>query len=401
MTRALYHELPTRLTFTATVTDVQGERVALDATAFYPEGGGQNADVGLLRWVGKEARVADTRKDKASGVIWHTLEGGVPAVGREVTGEVDPGTRWRNSARHSGEHLLAQAFYRINPAFRVVAVSMRHAESTIDLEGNPGEADVRAAETLLRETLGRTDLTLETPTVPEEDLHRYPLRRDAKVGGQVRLVIFREADGTPFDVSACGGTHMPHASRAAPVVVVRTERIRSGLTRVVFVAGEEASGFLGGVYRDARTLAQGFSTSVGALPGRVETLVQERNTLKEEVTALRAGLARLQVAASPVEDVVGVSLRCVTLDDAALLSGTLENVPVGEVRAVLVPGGRCGVASGHPEVPAGALLSASLKATGGKGGGRPELAQGTTGQPQAFLAAVRGALEALRQGQVS
>ena len=84
--------------------------------------------------------------------------------------------------------------------------------------------------------------------VPEAELPQYPLRREPQVRGQVRLVIFRDGAGVPFDVSACGGTHVPHAAMAAPVVVLRTERVRGGLTRVVFMAGEEASAYLGGVY---------------------------------------------------------------------------------------------------------------------------------------------------------
>lgn len=394
MTLALYHPSPTLLTFTATVVDVRDGAVALDATAFYPEGGGQNGDAGVLRWPGGEARVLDTRKDKPSGVVWHEVEGTPPPVGAEVTGEVDSARRWRHMARHSAEHLLAQAFFRVNPAFRVAAVSMRNAESTLDLEGDPTEADVEAAEALLRETLAREDLTLETPTVPEADLGRYPLRRDTKVRGDVRLVIFRDANGVPFDVSACGGTHVPRAGMVAPVVVVRTERIRSGLTRVVFMAGEEASAFLTGVYRDARALAQRFSVPVPALPERVAALGTERDALKAEAAALRERLAVALAEAAPLEEVAGVPLRWVTLDDAALLPAALAATPAGEVRAVLAPDGRCGIGSGRADVSAGDLLGAALKVTGGKGGGRPALAQGTTGNPGEFRQAVRRVLAA-------
>lgn len=394
MTLALYHQSPTLplLTFTATVVDAREGAVALDATAFYPEGGGQNGDAGALRWPGGEARVLDTRRDKPSGVVWHEVEGTLPPVGAEVTGEVDAARRWRHMARHSAEHLLAQAFLRVNPAFRVAAVSMRNAESTLDLEGDPAEADVEAAEALLRETLARSDLTLETPTVPEADLGHYPLRRETRVRGDVRLVIFRDADGTPFDVSACGGTHVPRAGMVAPVVVVRTERIRSGLTRVVFMAGEEASAFLTGVYRDARVLAQRFSVPVPALPERVAALGTERDALKAEAATLRERLAVALAETAPLEEVAGVPLRWLTLNDAALLPAALAATPAGEVRAALAPGGRCGVGSGRADVSAGELLGAALKVTGGKGGGRPALAQGTTGSPGEFRQAVRRVL---------
>ncbi|MEW6421523.1 MAG: alanine--tRNA ligase-related protein [Deinococcota bacterium] len=392
MTRPLYHELPTRLTFMATVTHRRDRTVTLDASAFYPEGGGQNGDVGMLRWPGGEARVTDTRKDKLSGVIWHEVEGGLPPVGASVSGEVDAARRWRNMARHSAEHLLAQAFSRVNPAFEVAAVSMRNAESTVDLTGDPGEADVRAAERLLRETLARTELTLETPTVSETELHRYPLRRAAKVRGDVRLVIFRDSEGVPFDVSACGGTHVPRASMVAPVVVLRTERIRGGLTRVFFMAGEEAGEYLAGVYRDARALAQDFSVPVPALLERVTALVAERDTLKTEAAALRERLAVALADAAPLEEIGGVPLRWLTLDDAALLPAVLAATSAGEVRAALAPGGRCGIGSGRADILAGDLLGAALKVTGGKGGGRPALAQGITGTPEEFRRAVCGVL---------
>ncbi|MDL2343212.1 alanine--tRNA ligase-related protein [Deinococcus sp. MIMF12] len=389
MTHPLYHGDPARLNFAATVTAVQEKRVALDATAFYPGGGGQNADAGLLRWDGGEARVTDTQKDRASGLIWHTLEGALPPVGTSVTGEVDAPRRWRQMARHSGEHLLAQAFFRLDPAFRVAAVGMRGPDCTLDLEGFPTGADAQAAEELLRDMLARHDLTLETRVVPEAEVPRYPLRRPPQVRGQVRLVMFRDEAGVPFDVSACGGVHVPHAGMAAPVVVLRTERIRSGLTRVVFRAGEEAAGFLTGTYRDARALAQGFSVGVPDLPARVAALTAERDALKVEAAALRIRLAAALVAATPAGEVAGIPLRTLTLDDPALLQGVLAATPPGEVGAAVTPDGRCGIGSGRSELPAGSLLAGVLKVTGGQGGGRPDLAQGTTANPAAFLDAVR------------
>lgn len=394
MTRPLYYDDPTQLSFAATVTAVEEGRVALDATAFYPEGGGQNADAGMLRWEGGEARVTDTQKDKVSGLIWHTLEGDPPPVGMPVVGELDVARRWRQMARHSGEHLLAQAFFRVNPAFRVAAVGMRGPDCTLDLEGFPTEADARAAERLLRETLARHDLTLETRVVPEAELPNYPLRRPPQVRGQVRLVIFRDETGVPFDVSACGGVHVPRAGMTAPVVVLRTERIRSGLTRVVFRAGEEAAEFLAATYHEARALAQGFSVGVPDLPARVAALGHERDALKAEAAALRTRLAAALVAAAPVGEVAGVPLRALTLDDPALLPDVLAATPPGEVCAAVTPSGRCGIGSGQGEVPAGALLTEVLKVTGGRGGGRPDLAQGQTADPSAFLKAVQKHLQA-------
>ncbi|MFC4425698.1 alanyl-tRNA editing protein [Deinococcus navajonensis] len=398
-TRALYHEDSPSLTFSSVVMAVQGHEVALDATAFYPEGGGQSSDVGQLGWSGTAAEVTAVRKEKASGVIWHALSADPPAPGSRVEGVVDADVRWRHMQRHSGEHLLAQAFARVSPTFEVAAVSMRGPECTLDLRGEPAESHVRAAEALLRRTLGRTDLRLHTPIVPESDLGRYPLRRETKVRGQVRLVVFQGEGGEPFDVSACGGTHVPRASMAAPVVILRTEKQKAGLTRVVFMAGEEASAFLAGVYRDARSLAQGFSVPVTELPGRVAALQAERDVLRTEADDLRGNLAAALLAAQPPQTVQGLLLRDLTVGDAALLLPLLSRVPEGSVLTVSTPAGRCGVASAHAGVDAGQVLRLALARTGGKGGGRPELAQGQTADPEAFGAAVQAVLAGEKPGQ--
>lgn len=403
MTHALYHDDALLLDFPATVAQVRGHDVALDATAFYPEGGGQNGDQGRWRWTGPQghpaqARVVATRKDKATGTVWHTLDGEVPDVGQAVSGEVDRAPRWHNMQRHSAEHLLAQAFVRVGPAFQVVSVSMAGPECHLDLRGEPGPEQVQAAETLLRETLGRDELTLETPVVPETDLGLYPLRRETKVKDRVRLVMFRQAGGEWFDVSACGGTHVPRAAMCAPVVVLRTERIKGGLTRVTFMAGEEAGAYLSGVYQEARRLSQRLSVPVERVAERVQAVLTEQDTVKAELEHLHAELARQAVAAQPPEPVGAVMLRVVPLSDAAQLMPALTGLPVGEVRAVVCPQGRCGVASGVTAVSAQAVLRAALTETGGKGGGKPELAQGQTTQPEAFAGAVRAALAAQQTG---
>lgn len=384
---------PLRHTFTAQVLAVQGQEVTLDASAFYPQSGGQNADTGLLRWTGGEARVTDVRVVKGEGVVWHTLdtEGALPTPGTPVHGEIDAGRRWRHMQRHTAEHLLAQAFRRVNPAFEVAAVSMGSAECHLDLKGDPADTHVQAAEALLRETLGRTELTLETPVVPDHELHRYPLRREAKVSGQVRLVIFRDASGEPFDVSACGGTHVPRAAQCGPVVVLRTERQKAGLTRVVFMAGEEAAAHLSGLHRRMRALAQDFSVPVEGLPERVQATVVDLSAAQAEAERLRTRLAAALVQA---QNMAGPCLT-LTLDpeDASLLTPALRQVPAGRVLIACTPDGGCGVASAHPAVPAGEVLREVLALTGGRGGGKPDLAQGRTEQPGLFA---RAAVEAVQ-----
>lgn len=390
-TRRLDHAAPLDLHFRAQVVAAAKGEVALDASAFYPQGGGQNGDCGWLRAGEQSWKVTGTRLDKASGAVWHAVEGELPPVGTQLDGEVDAYSRLRQMARHTGEHLLAQAFARVNPAFEVAAVGMRGPDCTLDLRGDPSEADAQAAEALLREVMVAGPLRLDTQLVPHTELHAYPLRRATSLTGDVRLVMFRDAAGDLFDVSACAGTHLPLGNLAAPVTVLGLERIKAGLTRVTFRAGPEAAEYLGGVYRDTRALAQSFSTGPAGLAERVEALRSERDRLAAEAQALRTALAGALVDAAPAEAAGSVTLRLLSLPEEGLLAPVLGSVPAGEVRAA-VAGERCGVGSGVPELDAGAVLRAALAVTGGRGGGRAALAQGQTAAPQGFLAEVRRAV---------
>lgn len=381
-TERLYWAQPEARSFTAQVTAVRGQEVALDRTLFYPEGGGQPCDAGTLAWEGGEAGVTDVQKEGST--VWHRLEGAAPAPGTEVTGTLDWTRRYRHSQRHTAEHLLAQAFWRVNPAFGVRAVSMRGPECTLDLAGQPGDSHVQAAQTLLMETL-RGGMNLETRMVEGPALGDYPLRRPPQVSGLVRVVLFRDAQGEIWEASACGGTHLPQGVQAAPVVVLKTERIKNDLTRVTFMAGEEATERLSGVYAQAQALARGFSVGVDRLPERVADLQAELKVAQELTRTLQQALAAQLLDRADWRPLGDGRATLIDTEDEELLPALLEAAVrrPDSLTVVLGAKGRCGVASSLPQHPAQTRLRDWLTAAGGRGGGRPELAQGqTTGRAE-------------------
>ena len=399
-----YWSQPQARTFAATVMATRGQHVALDRTLFYPEGGGQSCDAGTLSWEGGDAQVKDVQK--TGDTIWHTLEGQLPTVGSGVTGTLDWERRYRHSQRHTAEHLLAQAFWRVNSAFGVRSVGMRGPECTLDLAGQPGESHVLAAQALLVGAL-REGLSLETVMVDVENLGDYPLRRPPQVGGQVRVVLFREPGGAIWEASACGGTHLPIGVQAAPVVVLKTERIKNDLTRVTFMAGEEATERFSGVYAQAQALARGFSLGIERLPERVAQLQTELNNMEHRLTTTHRELASQALKQAIWHRIPGGEAALVqpgdTLPDLPELEQS-ELVPhVLELAArnlacvvvVLAPDGGCGVASSLPQYSAQTLLNSWLAQSGGRGGGRPELARGQTERPGDFKLAVKNWLDAL------
>jgi alanyl-tRNA synthetase len=389
----LYWSRPQDRQFTATVTGVNGQTVALDQSLFYPEGGGQASDAGMLHWDGSEAIISDVQKE--AEIIWHTLEGQVPDVGTVVTGALDWQRRSRHSQRHTAEHLLAQAFWRVNRAFGVKSVSMRGPECTLDLSGQPGESHVHSAQQLLQETL-REGLTLETLMVPADELQRFPLRRPPQVSGPVRVVLFRLAGGEIWEASACGGTHLPLGVQAAPVVILRTERVKGDLTRITFMAGEEAQERLSRVYGQAQMLARSFSVGIDRLPERVSDLQADLVSVEARLATVQGELAAQLLDQATWLDLPGGQMALVqpseqvkTLplpEQADLLPALLEGATRHPDRVVIVltTGGSCGVSSTLPQYPAGALLRSWLQEAGGRGGGRPELARGQTDSPEAF-----------------
>lgn len=404
-TQLLYYDDPTQLSFTAVITQLSGDQVTLSATAFYPEGGGQNADTGKLTWNGGAAEVINTQKDKASQQIWHTLSGDLPSVGTLISGQVDAQRRWRTMQRHTAEHLLAQTFFRLNPKFAVVAVGMRNAECTIDLRGQPNEQQVRAAEALLQETLARRTLKLRNIEVPEAELGRYPMRRTTKISGSVRLVIFEDpasesAAEQYFDVSACGGVHLPWVAMALPVVILRTERIKGDLTRIIFMAGEEAAELLSRNYQATKALAATFSTGPDDLTARVEALRHTLQDQESQLAAAQTALIGFQVAAAPTEiletSAGQLRLRVLELADPALIPIALSATPDGEVLLITTTSGRVALGSASPvsanPISASEVLRAALQISGGKGGGKPAGAQGQTGDVAGWIAAVRAVL---------
>ncbi|WP_027480749.1 alanyl-tRNA editing protein [Deinococcus pimensis] len=394
MTQLLYRDDQEGRVFEARVVTTRGPEVVLDRTLFYPEGGGQPSDQGTLTWPGGDAPVTHVRKE--DGEVVHVLAQGapLPAPGTVVEGHLDGRLRFRHMQRHSAEHLLAQAFLRVNPAFGVQAVSMRGPECTIDLTGNPGEDDARAAEAVLMDVIA-LDLPIRPVEVDEDRLSEFPLRRPPQVRGRVRLVTVEDRRGGFWEVSACGGTHVASTARVAPVVVMRLERVKGGLTRVVFRAGEEATEYLSGVYRDARALALTFSTGVEGLTTRVNALRAEAETMKSELTRARAELARRIVEQAPVTRRGAESVRVVSLVEDELLQPVLAALLEhdGEVGVVTCASGRCGMTSTTAGRSAGVELRALLGRAGGRGGGKPEVAQG-----QAEVGAWRAVLDAWLAG---
>jgi alanyl-tRNA synthetase len=219
----------TRFRARVAAVEERGTRAAveLEATYFYPEGGGQLGDRGVLG--GANVLDVQTADD---GRVWHLLPAGARPAG-EVEAEVDWARRFDHMQQHTGQHILSAAFERVAGAPTVS--STLGAESNV-VEVGLGETDWRrvgAVEEAANQVVW-DDRPLGLHWVDEEGAKRFGLRKAPTVTGRIRVVEIPD-----WDASACGGTHTRRTGEVGSIKIVHWERVRGNL-RFAFLCGARA-----------------------------------------------------------------------------------------------------------------------------------------------------------------
>jgi alanyl-tRNA synthetase len=353
--------------------------VVLDRSAFHPESGGQMADHGRIG----DTPVVDVQIDDRE-VVHHVLAGPPPPVGATVHGEVDRARRQVFTALHTGQHVLSRAFLEIAGA-ETVSSRLGETTCTLDLDRDAlPERTVAEAEALANAVVD-DDLPVRAWIPKPDELAALPLRRQPRRAEGVRVVAVGD-----FDVSPCGGTHVRSSAAIGVVRVWAVERHKGG-TRVTFDAGARARRTLVDESRLLAELARDLTCGARDLRGAIARL---RRDLGDERT--RAGRLAHAVHDAEAErlrhaaDMAGRSWIVAALDpvlpgDAAALeqaravSGRLAERPFTlAVVGVRGTGGllTCVARGPGSSVDCGELLRALAAASGGRGGGRPERAEG-------------------------
>lgn len=369
----------------------------LRESAFYATGGGQPHDEGTLRTAaGTTWRVIGVESDE-DGTVWHRVEGAgaAPEPGTLLHGALDWERRWRHMQRHTAQHLVSQAFVRVDPAFGTRSVSLTSPDVTVDLAGEPDDAAVDQAVRLANE-VARRPLEVRWFEVDEGELGAYPLRRPPKVFGRVRLVAMGD-----WELSACGGTHLRSTAEALPLLLLGRERIRGGLVRVTFRAGLEAVELAQATQAAASAAAQALSSGIDDLPERVVALAADAAAARRALGDARKQLAAERAAALTTAPgaLVAVTL---TVDDAPLATDLADAVAaLGATAVVAAPQGDKAflvIASGAG-VDVRPALRAGLEPLAGRGGGKPERAQGAGPRIEALVEAVAASRSVLESGE--
>jgi alanyl-tRNA synthetase len=358
----------------AAVRQVDGRpAVVLDRTAFYPEGGGQPADRGTLGGV----PVADVREE--DGVVLHVLDG--PAPSGPVACEVDWGRRFDHMQQHHGQHLLSAAFERLLAA-RTLSFHLGTETCTVDLDApvaRVGPEALGRAETAANELVFR-DLEVEARECTADELAALPLRKDAVKGS--RIVVVR-APGKIADASPCGGTHPRRTGEVGSIAVLGAQKWGNG-TRVEFVCGARVLRALHAAEDRLSRAAASFRCAPPEVPAAAAKAAEESAARRKEVEGLLGALGAAhaeRLAAGSAAGPVVARLEPPLAGPAGLRAVAQALAARGRT-ALLggLEGGRAHLCFARPRGPGPSLgdaLRRSAAILGGKGGGSPDLAQGS------------------------
>jgi alanyl-tRNA synthetase len=402
MTDRLYYTDPYLRKFDATVRALDerdGRTIAvLDRTTFYPTSGGQPFDTGVLG-----GRAVVDVFDQDDGTIAHVLADAsadrVLRIGDAVAGEIDWPRRFDHMQQHTGQHVLSAAFDRVF-GVRTISFHLGGDASTIDLAREMTPVEIAAAEDAANAIVWE-DRPVAIRFSSRDEAAAMPLRKEPKREGTLRLV-----DVEGWDLSACGGTHVARTGAIGVIAVASWDRFKGG-QRLEFLCGGRALRRFRS-YRDALE-ASGRLLSVlpGELPAAIERLQLDVKDRKRASVALQSELSRFQALelAATAEQVGSVRLVARVIDVDAnglkLLASAITATP-GFVVALVSTSSPALAArrSSDVSIAAQQILSALVAKFGGRGGGRPELAQGggLAGAPAEILQ-VLGQL--VRTGAVS
>ena len=404
LTKRHYYEEPERMEFEAVILDVFDDCVVLDNTYFYPEGGGQEADRGMLMTGTFVYDVIDVQIN--NGIVIHKLDVEDKELminrGDMIICQVDKKRRMALSRHHTATHI-------INDAARKVLgdhIWQAGAQKT----ENRARLDISHYKHITPEELSKIEL-IANRTVMENKKIQFELLDRTAAEQKYGFGLYQ--GGIPpgktlrivkvgSDIEACGGTHCLSTGVIGPIKILKTERIQDGVERLEYAAGEAAVSAIQENEKLLRTSSEILSIQPDILPQTVERffdewkeLQKENEKLKEELAGART-IKMLQNAQKIGDFSVIVS---VTKGDGidSLRMAAAEILKNSSVAAILLSesDGVKAVAACSNEaiekgLKAGDLVKIMSQAVGGGGGGKPELAMG--GGPNA--AGIQNAKEA-------
>ena len=368
MTEKLFYQDSHRTEFTAKVISCEeakdGYRVVLDQTVFFPEGGGQYADTGMLG----DTEVTDVHEK--DDVIYHTTKEPLEA-GSEVNGKINWDERFEKMQQHTGEHIVSGIVHE-RFGYNNVGFHLGSDYCTMDFDGPISKEQLKEIEAAANEAVYQ-DLEIKILYPSKDELKDLDYRSKIEIEGQVRIV---EIPG--YDVCACCAPHVKTTGEIGAIKLVSMVNYKGG-ERITMLCGRRAMRD----YEKKDSMTKEISALLCAkeyeVAEAVVRLKDEQNRMKSQLAEMQQKLLEYRVAE------IAVDQKIVTVFDSTL-SG---NLPREMMNKLLDKGAEiCAVFAGTDEEgyryvigsrsedvrPLSKMLNITFQ---GRGGGKPEMVQGS------------------------
>lgn len=368
--------------------------IVLDSTPFYAESGGQVGDLGEINSAGAHFIVTDTRKQGKAFTHIGECKRGSFEVGQKVLAHVDEDNRQATALNHSATHLLHAALRQI------LGDHVTQKGSLVDSQRlrfdfshfEPMSAEqLRDIERLVNQQI-RINHAVETRLMPIEKARESGAMAlfGEKYDDEVRVLSMGD-----FSIELCGGTHVGRTGDIGIFKIIGEVGIASGVRRIEAVTGDIALNYIEDSENRLRKISDLVKAKADNVEDKTAQMVQRTRQLEKELEALKTKLASSagQDLAAEAKDINGVKVLAAKLDgvDAKALRDAVDQLKnkLGSAAIVLATNEAdkitliAGVSKDQTaKIRAGDLVAHVATQIGGKGGGRPDMAQGGGNQPE-------------------
>ena len=384
--------------------------VVLNQTAFYAESGGQVGDSGLLEADAVRFEVQDCQKQSEHHLHQGQLVSGQIKVGDVLGSKVDETVRQATALNHSATHLMHAALRAVlgeHVSQQGSLVNSEYLRFDFSHFQAVTQDELRQIERMVNEQVrANTEVQTELLSIEDARARGAMMLFSEKYGDEVRVLSM----GNGFSVELCGGTHVARTGDIGMLKITSESGIASGVRRIEAVTGAGAESYLADIEDQMAEISVALKANPQNLVGKANQLVKASRDQEREIEQLKVKLANssgsdlssqaveingIKLLAARLEGMDPKNLRTLVdqlkdkLGSAVVLLGTAND---GKVALV------CGVTKDLTDrVQAGKLLSHVATQVGGKGGGRPDMAQGGGSQPENLDAAIASASAWLEQ----
>jgi len=376
--------------------------LVLDKTAFYAESGGQVGDSGYLQTDSGKIEIIDCRKSGDHHLhIGRVLSGAIKA-GQQVTARVDSTVRQSTALNHSATHLMHAALQQVLGDHVVQKGSLVDSERLrFDFSHNEAVTpkQIRQIERIVnREILRNSNVDTEVMSMDDARDKGAMALFGEKYGDEVRVLSM----GGDFSVELCGGTHVSRTGDIGLLRISGESSVAAGVRRIEAVTGDKAVELCDQLQDTIADVSSLVRASGGNVADKVQQLVDDNRRLQKEIEALKSKLANASGSdlMSGLKQINGINVLSTVVEgaDAKSLRGVADQVrsklDKGVFFLAAVEGDKAALVAGvtsnlTDSLKAGDLLKHVTAQVGGKGGGRPDMAQGAAADISALPEAMQ------------